>query len=122
MLKNQPTQAIMHGENLLLPVAALPVDAKAVKLTKDLKDGNAYIFGHSETGHNHLIEAEKASDLAVFATADGQVYIKVNDTANITHKKSFDIHQPIEVTPGIYKVNKKTEYNPFAQVVRQVWD
>lgn len=122
MLKNQPTQAIMHGENLLLPVSALPKGAKAVKLTKDLKDGNAYIFGHSESGHSHLIEVEVASDLTVFATADGQVYIKVDNPAKISHKKSFDIHSPIEVTPGVYKVNKKVEYNPFTQVVQQVWD
>lgn len=122
MLKNKSTQAIMHGENILIPVADLPKNAVKVKLTKEHLDGKAYIFGHSETGHNHLIEAEKVSDLSVFATEDGQVYIKVNNQAKITHKKSFDIHEPVEVAPGVYKVNKKTEYDPFRGIVREVYD
>lgn len=122
MLKNTSTQPIVHGENMLVPVAKLPKGATKVTLDNSNTDGEAYIFGHSETGHNHLIEAEKMSDLAIFSTADGQIYIKVNNEAKITHKKSFDIHQPVEVAPGIYKVNKKTEYSPFTGLVREVYD
>lgn len=105
----------MHGENMLLPVQELPKNAEKIKT------GKSFIFAHSETGHNHVIEAEKASDLAVYEF-NGQVYIKVNNESKITHKKSFDIHQPIEIMPGIYKVNKKTEYDPFQGIVREVYD
>lgn len=122
MLQNKKNQAIMHGENMLVPVARVPEGAQPVELNKDNTDGRAFIFGHSETGHNHLMEAEKVSDISVFFATDGHTYIKVKNHASITHKKSFDIHEPIKVAPGVYKVNKKTEYDPFRGIVREVFD
>jgi len=50
MLQNTANQAIMHGENLIKPVE-LP------KCLKEVKHKGLFIFAHSETGHNHVIEA-----------------------------------------------------------------
>lgn len=119
MLKNNNNQLIMHGENVLMPTN-LPVGA--VKATDDnLFEGNNIIIGHSESGHNHVLESKSKNDLELYEK-DGAVYVRVNKPSLLVHRKSFDIHQPIEVAVGIYRINHKTEYDPFKGITRAVYD
>ncbi len=104
---------IIHGENVLLPIESLP-KGKTTKHT-------SYIIGHSETGHHHVLEATKGQDFDIFVQ-DGEIYISSQFESSIVHKKTHDIHETLPVAPGIYKVNRKTEYDPFEQVRREVWD
>lgn len=114
MLTNKPNQAIMHGENIIVPTE-LPSNLREVKFNK------LFVFGHSETGHNHVIEGTK-SDLAIFEDKDGNIFIQVKGEATIKHQKSFDIHEPVKVAPGSYRVYRKTEYNPFTKLIGAVRD
>lgn len=115
MLKNNKNQAIMHGENLIVP-ATLPKNAKEIKHT------GSFIFAHSETGHNHVIEAPKAANFRIFQAEDGTVYFQILDEATIIHKKNFDIHEPVKVKEGTYKVFRKQEYDPFTKMIGAVRD
>lgn len=109
--KNGKVVPIMHGENWLQPVAKLPKG----ETTKH----KIYIAGHSETGHHHVLESK--TDMEVLEKGNER-FVLINDVAKLFHKKSFDTHETIEVQPGVYKITHKTEYDPFQQIVRQVWD
>jgi len=102
---------VLHGENFLLPVDAMP-EGSTVK-TK------LYVAGHSESGHNHVLTSKR--DMQVLET-DTDRYILVESVAELFHQKTYDIHETITIEPGIYKITHKTEYDPFADVVRAVYD
>lgn len=104
---------IIHGENGIKLIAKMP-EGKTEKHT-------SFIIGHSETGHHHILEAQKGQEFDIIVK-DGEIYFTNTYTAKVTHKKSHDIHKTVEVKPGIYKVNRKTEYDPFNKVIRSVWD
>jgi len=107
---NQP---IIHGENVLIPVEKVP-NGKRITTS-------SYIVGHSETGHHHVLEAEKESPFDIIINGD-DMYIASKHVANLVHKKTHNIHKTVTVEPGFYLVKRKSEYDPFQQVIRQVWD
>jgi hypothetical protein len=102
-----------HGEVSLIEVSQAPKG-----LFKRLK---SFILAHSETGHNHVLEATKAADLEIYERK-GEVFVKVNSPVNLVHKKAFDSHRTLEVSPGLYKRYEATEYDPFADLQRRVKD
>lgn len=104
--------AYLHGENFLQPVEDIPT-GKTIKTNK-------HIVGHSESGHNHVLTS--SVDFDVVEDIAKQVFIEVHETAQLTHQKTFDIHETLEVLPGKYKVTHKTEYNPFTKVLERVFD
>lgn len=104
---------IIHGENGIKPVDKMP-EGKAEKHT-------SFIIGHSETGHHHILEATKGQEFDIIVK-DGEIYFTNTYAAKVTHKKTHEIHETVEVNPGVYKVNRKTEYDPFLKAKRQVWD
>lgn len=112
-MKQQNNTPIIHGENVLVPINKMP-EGKTAKHT-------TYIVGHSETGHHHVLEAKKGQEFDIFME-NGEIYISSKFESSLTHKKTHDIHETVTVAPGIYKVNRKNEYDPFAKVVREVWD
>jgi hypothetical protein len=101
---------VMHGENLLELVEKLPKG--------EIIEAKNYIVGHSETGHHHVLEAK--DNMQIVEGIDR--YIKVNSVAKLFHQKSYDIHETIEVQPGIYKIHHKSEWNPFQKVLDKVFD
>lgn len=104
---------IIHGENAIQPIKKLP-QGKTEQHTN-------FIIGHSETGHHHVLEAVKGQEFDILVQ-DGEIYFTNKYEAKVTHKKAHDIHETLTVAPGVYKVNRKTEYDPFEQVRREVWD
>jgi hypothetical protein len=112
-IKDGKRLAAQHGEVWLQPVDTVP-DA-TFKKTK------TYIVGHSETGHNHVLESK--ADFEVLEGDDiHDLYVRLFEPANLVHKKTFDIHETQVIVPGDYAVYTKTEYDPFADVVRAVFD
>jgi len=104
---------IIHGENVLVPIDKMP-EGKIEKHTK-------YIIGHSESGHHHVLEAKKTEEFDIFME-NGEIYISSKFESSVVHKKTHDIHETVVVQPGIYKVNRKLEYDPFTKVRRAVFD
>lgn len=109
------SNAIRHGEILILPVDKLPENVE------EIFSGNEYIVGHSETGHHHVAVA----NVTVYRPVGGDstdIYLRANKPGVIEHQKSFDKHETKTLNPGLYLVRPKNEYDPFAKLIRQVRD
>jgi len=103
--------AIRHGEVTLLPVDAMP--------TSKTKKASKYIVGHSETGHHHVLESAALFEVAI---DKNDLYIRLFAPGKMNHQKTINRHRDVVVKPGVYKVTRKQEYDPFQQIMRQVWD
>jgi len=107
-MKNKP---IRHGENLLYPVTK--------KFTGERY--KTYIVGHSETGHHHVLESETEFEVMTDAEKK-ELYLRLFEPAKLVHQKSYDAHRTLNIPAGTYKVIRKTEYDPFERIMREVWD
>lgn len=101
---------VMHGENFLRPI------------TTDIPEGewqtfNMFVVGHSETGHNHVLDGE----VEVLETRERTI-IHILENTNLFHQKTQDVHETVTLVPGYYEVTHKTEYDPFEKIVRRVFD
>lgn len=106
--------AVQHGEVWLQPVDSLPAD-------RQTKKAKSFIVGHSETGHHHVLES-KAEFEVLAGDEKHDLYVRLFEPAKLVHQKTFDIHETKTIVQGDYAVYQKTEYDPFADVVRAVFD
>ena len=111
------TQKIVrHGEVLLVPTQ-LPQGAEKLVSEK------AYIVGHSETGHNHILESTTIDKPIEVYMWKGDKYVVVSELAKLWHNKTgVDIHTTHTIVPGTYKVNIKKQYDYFAKAMVVVRD
>lgn len=98
-----------HGEIMLVQVNGLPKGAKTAHTN--------YIIGHSETGHNHVLEG-----LFDVQVSDKELYFIINGKTKLVHKKATDKHRDLIIEKGIYKRFHDTEYNPFNKIIESVRD
>ena len=102
ILKNQAAQ----GDMLITKITDLPDDLIPAK-----SENGVFVCAHSETGHNHVVEADGVK--AFNAANDPFVmYLVVDNTAKLEHLRSFDTHSPISIPPGVYRINRQREYTP----------
>ena len=87
---------IRHGDVILQKVSKIPKDAKLLVGRKELAFGEV-------TGHAHRIDI---GDL--FETKDGELYLKVDELANLSHEE----HKTAVIEPGKYRVVIKRQYTP----------
>lgn len=105
-------KSIRHGEILLHPVEKLP-RKKSEKHTN-------FIVGHSETGHHHVLESTE--EFKVLKTGKDKIWVELLTPAKLVHHKQVDKHMTLKVAPGKYEVIYKTEYDPWAKVIKRVVD
>lgn len=105
--------AIQHGEALMLPVSKIP-KGKTTKVTKQ-------IIAHSETGHHHVVEADQ--EFEVMGSLEKEdLYLRLFEPAKLVHKKATEKHKDLVVPAGDWQILHKTEYDPFAGLIRRVQD
>lgn len=92
---------IRHGEVLLLPVDS-PPDGVVDRVTD-------CIVGHSESGHHHVLESERA--FAQIVAANGDLFVDLDAPTPLRHRKSYDQHRELIVPAGAWRVLKKTEFD-----------
>lgn len=103
-----------HGELLLKEVGSLP---KGVVLSETVRNK---IVAHSETGHHHLLVADQ--DFKVY-TLLGDTYIEVPSIAELRHQKTGkDVHKTHTISPAIYKIVIKKEFNYWTGALQAVRD
>jgi hypothetical protein len=113
------SKLVRHGEVLLKAIDSLPKEAKLIEET------NSYVVAHSETGHNHRLQVKEKTDLSKFKvyTWNGETYLEVPQMAELLHEKTGkDAHKTHTITPNIYKVVIKKEFDYFKGIIRQVRD
>lgn len=100
-----------QGDLLIRRIESLPKDIKPVDSVK-----GQFIVAHSETGHNHVIE--ERPNVMLYAMNDPMIsYLEVVEATDaaetfIEHLRSFDTHESIVISPGIYEIRRQREYTP----------
>jgi len=90
-----------QGDLLITKVSKIP-DAKETPA-----ENSEHVVAHSETGHHHVIGAEKVRH---FRIDDFVSYIDVGADAKLVHKRNFDTHGSIKLSVGKYRLNRQREY------------
>lgn len=111
-------EIIRHGEVILKP-SELPKGAELVEETFK------YMVAHSETGHHHILEVKNKVDMSKIKvyTWNGDRYMEVPQIAELWHQKTGkDTHTPHKVTPNVYKIILKKEFDYFKGILQQVRD
>lgn len=99
-----------QGDLLVMKVTEVPGDFSETKV-----NGQHFMVAHSESGHHHVVEAEKVQ---VFEKADDQfcLYIRtLSEEVELEHLKTgADAHQTIVLMPNeIYKIRRGRENSPL---------
>lgn len=85
---------------MIVPIESIPVSATPIKA-----DAGRTILAYGEvTGHAHALPADITQKLA----HEGEEYLRVHDTAILTHEE----HSEQVVAPGDYKIIHQVEYTP----------
>jgi hypothetical protein len=95
-----------QGDVYIRRVDSLPANVVEVK-----PENGKLIVTHSETGHNHVMEAEKVK---MYSLPDSimDCFLVVNDPTALEHLRSYDTHEPIMFDKGTYHVRRQREYTP----------
>ena len=111
------TQAA-QGDLLIRRVKSLPANLKVASIEK-----GTFIVAHSETGHNHVIDA--LPNVRVYDTEDPLLsYLEVIEATDATetllrHLRGHDTHETISISPGIYELRRQREFSPQGWVRAQ---
>lgn len=101
-IKNMAAQ----GDVMFIRVDAIPANLEQAET-----ENGKYIVAHSETGHHHVIDSRNAQML-IDKTNAFVAYIKVSKPVEVEHKRSFDTHKSLVLSPGNYEVRRQREYTP----------
>ncbi len=105
---------LQHGDILLKSVQSLPEGVKP----KARESGGIVVMRGEQTGHNHIITADKAVLYELKRNGKTELYLEVAEPVTITH----DEHKPIEIPEGIYQIGQVQEHDYFEDMARQVRD
>lgn len=95
-----------QGDMLLIKRDKLPDNIQGAN-----PENGYHIVAHSETGHNHVIDANKAQ-LLIDKTNAFIAYLNVLEPCEIEHLRSNDTHESIRVDKGVYEIRRQREYTP----------
>ena len=114
-IKNGKRVSVTHGELYLLPVSKVPKGKSS--------EHSMFVLAHSETGHNHVLQAEPKTTFTVTEVGDAvERFLSVSAPVKLVHQKTFDVHQTRVLAPGDYRVYYKQEYDIREKVMRAVFD
>jgi hypothetical protein len=93
-----------QGDVYIRRINAIPANAVEVE-----PENGVVIVTHSETGHNHVMEATKVK---MYSLPDSimDCLLVVNEPTTLEHLRSFDTHEPILFDTGVYHVKRQREY------------
>lgn len=100
-------KAIPQGDCYLVPIKAIPADAKSVEA-----ENGQFIITHSETGHHHVVM--ERPDIKQFSGMDifrGFLSVE-NEPANLVHLRDHHTHETQVVSPGAWLIQRQAAYTP----------
>lgn len=100
------------------------IDKVPVKVKPLVRENGQLIIGHSETGHHHVLEAERVEVFEAEEAPEGMrvLYALLDSPGELKHLRSFDTHEPHSFEPGVYMFRADREYDPYAELARRVAD
>jgi hypothetical protein len=93
-----------HGDLYLESINEIP-EGVVQRKTGIILEGTA-------TGHSHVLNG------GLVFEKDDAIYLQAGDSATVTHEE----HNLINLPEGRYSVTRQREYDPYAQVIRNVLD
>ncbi|MBF0290037.1 MAG: hypothetical protein HQM14_19645 [SAR324 cluster bacterium] len=95
-----------QGDLLITRIQKLPKE-----LTERKPEDGRHILAHSETGHHHVVDAEKVH---LFKNEQDSMicYLSVTQPTELFHLRSFNTHAPIALEKGVYEIRRQREYVP----------
>lgn len=106
-----------HGEVVIYPIDKIPEDAKLVE------EGTSIVIGHSESGHNHILDITRSQGVTVkMYEKDGKTYLDIPLMAHLTHQKTTEKHKTQVFNPGIYIREIRECFDPTEKIMRRVKD
>mgnify|MGYP001569445002 FL=1 len=96
-----------QGDVLFRRVAAIPKDAAE----QGRKKGAPVVVAHSETGHNHIVQADR---VRIFGAESSLIaYLSVEeDHADVVHQRPYDTHETIRLGKGLWEIRRQREHTP----------
>jgi hypothetical protein len=89
-----------------------------------LENGNL-IIGHSETGHNHILEHTAGATVTVLDRAPEGMKILhaiLTEPNALIHQRGHDKHETIALDPGEYEFRIAREFDHYQELARQSAD
>ncbi len=100
-----------QGEVRIFRIDAIPADAK---ITAD------HVIGHSETGHDHVLVADRAQVYQAVTAPEGMrvLYALLESPGELRHLRDYDTHAPSVLEAGAYMFRCDREYDHYAELAR----
>ncbi len=105
---------IQHGDVLFKRIPRLPSGLKPFSR----HDGKLIVAEGEATGHNHVIESDKATLWTLEKDGETQLYLEAIEPVIITHEE----HKALPIPKGIYEIGRVKEYDYFSEMERHVVD
>jgi len=101
-------KAHVQGDCYLVPIKAVPADAKPMQ-----SENGQFIITHSETGHHHVVM--ERPDVRQFSGMDifrGFLEISGDEPAELVHLRDHHTHAPQSIEPGAWLIQRQAAYTP----------
>ena len=103
------TKMAAQGDFLILRINDIPANVERIASN----ERGHIVVAHSETGHDHVMLAERVTAYKPAGTKDVDLYemfLSVEAPTEINHLRSHDTHETLLVPPGNYMVRRQREY------------
>jgi len=100
------TKAAAQGDIYIMRIAELPAG-----LVRVAPENGRVVVAHSETGHNHVMDAERVE---MYRLPDEiyECFLVVKEVTPLEHLRAWDTHESLLHEPGIYRVRRQREHVP----------
>ena len=107
-----------QGEVRIFKIDSIPQGATP------LTGKDAKIIGHSETGHHHVLVAERPKVYEADDAPEGMrvLYAILDAPAELEHQRGFDTHDPFKLDAGTYMFRMDREFDHYQELARKVAD
>ena len=108
-----------QGEIRAYRIDKIPGDVKPLAM-----DNGQFVIGHSETGHHHVLEADRVEVFEANTAPEGMrvLYALLETPGELKHLRGFDTHAPQAFAPGAYMFRTDREFDPYAELARRSAD
>lgn len=99
-----------QGDFVIIRIKDIPDNVVPMKI-----ENGTYVVAHSETGHNHVMVAERTEAYIKPDVAEVDLYemfLNVKDPTEIVHLRQHDTHETIVVPPGNYVIKRQRQHTP----------
>lgn len=105
-------------------IRAFRIDQIPAGVKPFAKENGHFIIGHSETGHHHVLVAERVQVFEATDAPQGMriLYALLDSAGSLEHQRGHDTHAPHSFEPGNYMFRTDREYDPYAELARRVAD